>query len=236
MIAHRCDVGDGTVVAVHNLDDSDAEVEPSLEGMDSSYVLVDLLAEGTTEVSDSGRVTVKPGPYDGRWLRARREGEIVGWAAWRKSDGQPEASVLVQLVGEAGEVEGEIGSMVTPGPAGALLNLRQAIQQRVAVDVQCPGGAYQVEPAPAPGHEGGSQLAPVRLGLQVACHGRHQPRPDPVAGRRERLMGARGRLWSPPPVAPGDAYAGVGPRDTGGSQWAGTTSNVCPFAYLPTRR
>jgi maltose alpha-D-glucosyltransferase/alpha-amylase len=78
VFAHRCDVGGGTVVALHNLDDSEVEVELRLDGMDSSYALVDLLGEGTTEVSDSGQVKLSLGPYGGRWLRARQAGEIMG--------------------------------------------------------------------------------------------------------------------------------------------------------------
>jgi maltose alpha-D-glucosyltransferase/alpha-amylase len=78
VFALRCDAGDGTVLALHNLDDTRVEVELTLEGFDSGHTLVDLLRDGTTKVSDSGRVRLELDGYGGRWLRAHREGEIGG--------------------------------------------------------------------------------------------------------------------------------------------------------------
>ncbi|MGH3994442.1 MAG: alpha-amylase family glycosyl hydrolase, partial [Pseudonocardiaceae bacterium] len=56
VLAHRCDTGDGTVIAVHNLGDSDVSVGLRLDGMDGSCVLTDLLVDGQLTVSDDGRV------------------------------------------------------------------------------------------------------------------------------------------------------------------------------------
>ncbi|HEX6073857.1 MAG TPA: alpha-amylase family protein [Micromonosporaceae bacterium] len=78
VFAIRCDTGDGTVVALHNLDDADVEVDLTLDGLDSSYTLIDLLGDRTTKVSGSGQVRLGLDGYGGRWLRARREGEIDG--------------------------------------------------------------------------------------------------------------------------------------------------------------
>ena len=77
----RCDAGGGTVLALHNLDDTRVEVNLTLDGLDDSYTLIDLLEEGTTKVSDSGRVRLALDGYGGRWLRARRAGEIIGIGA-----------------------------------------------------------------------------------------------------------------------------------------------------------
>jgi glycosidase len=69
VFALRCDAGDGTVLALHNLDDTRVEVDLTLEGFDSGHTLVDLLRDGTTKVSDSGRVRLELDGYGGRWLR-----------------------------------------------------------------------------------------------------------------------------------------------------------------------
>ena len=71
VLAHRSDM-DGTVIAVHNLADSEVSVELALDGMDSSCVLTDLLVDGQVKVSDDGRVRLPVEPYGCRWLRATR--------------------------------------------------------------------------------------------------------------------------------------------------------------------
>ncbi|MEU7000980.1 alpha-amylase family protein [Nonomuraea sp. NPDC046570] len=68
VLAHRCDAEGATVVAVHNLCDTTADVELTLAGLESC-VLTDLLVDGTLEVSDKGRVLVPLDPHGCRWLR-----------------------------------------------------------------------------------------------------------------------------------------------------------------------
>ncbi|HEV2782806.1 MAG TPA: alpha-amylase family protein [Actinophytocola sp.] len=65
VLAHRCDI-DGTVIALHNLADSDAEPRLSL---DPGSVLTDLLHDEHTTVPDNGTVSLRLGPYGCRWLR-----------------------------------------------------------------------------------------------------------------------------------------------------------------------
>lgn len=72
VLAHRCDIDDGTVIAVHNLADREVRVRLELSGMDSPDVLADLLADEKTAVSGSGEVRLSLGPYGCRWLRAHR--------------------------------------------------------------------------------------------------------------------------------------------------------------------
>ncbi|MDQ3402250.1 MAG: alpha-amylase family protein [Actinomycetota bacterium] len=68
VLAHRCDI-DGTVVVLHNLADQAVEPTVTLDGVDSSHVLVDLLQEGRTSGADDGKVTLELGPYGCRWFR-----------------------------------------------------------------------------------------------------------------------------------------------------------------------
>ncbi len=70
VLAHRVDCGGDTIVAVHNFSDVPTEVELTLDGLDSSKVLTDLLVDGTIEISDEGRVGFKLGRYGCRWFRA----------------------------------------------------------------------------------------------------------------------------------------------------------------------
>jgi trehalose synthase len=69
VLAHRCDI-EGTVVALHNLADREVTVDLTIEGLDSSCVLTDLLVDGQTKVSDDGTATVTLDPYGCRWFRA----------------------------------------------------------------------------------------------------------------------------------------------------------------------
>jgi len=70
VFAHRCDRDGGTVLAVHNLDDREVTVRLTLDDLDSSCVLTDLLVDGQLKVSDGGQVRLSLGPYGCRWLRA----------------------------------------------------------------------------------------------------------------------------------------------------------------------
>ncbi|MFD7659746.1 alpha-amylase family protein [Actinosynnema sp. NPDC059797] len=64
VLAHRCDIDGGTVLAVHNLAGRDATVE--IDGLEGE--LTDLLVDGTVPVKD-GVARVELGPYDCRWFR-----------------------------------------------------------------------------------------------------------------------------------------------------------------------
>jgi maltose alpha-D-glucosyltransferase/alpha-amylase len=70
LLAHRCDIDGGTVLAVHNFGGEKRTAELILDGLDDSKVLTDLLVDGTVEISADGRALVEIGPYDYRWFRA----------------------------------------------------------------------------------------------------------------------------------------------------------------------
>ncbi|MFC0863279.1 alpha-amylase family protein [Sphaerimonospora cavernae] len=70
VLAHRIDFDGATILAVHNFSDVPTEVELTLDGLDSSKVLTDLLVDGAIEVSDEGRARFKLGRYGCRWFRA----------------------------------------------------------------------------------------------------------------------------------------------------------------------
>jgi glycosidase len=72
VLAHRCDIAGATVVAVHNLADTDVTARLTLAGLDGSRVLTDLLRDGRAEVSASGEVALPLAGYDTRWLRVNR--------------------------------------------------------------------------------------------------------------------------------------------------------------------
>jgi trehalose synthase len=69
VFAHACVWDDGTMVAVHNLGTEPRTVPLRLEDCDSSHRLVDLLQEGSTPVSDAGKVELALEGYGYRWLR-----------------------------------------------------------------------------------------------------------------------------------------------------------------------
>ncbi|TQM78134.1 trehalose synthase [Saccharothrix saharensis] len=65
VLAHRCEIDGGVVVAVHNFAGEDVSVEvPKVEG-----VLTDLLVDGTVEPGKDGTAVVELGPYGCRWFR-----------------------------------------------------------------------------------------------------------------------------------------------------------------------
>lgn len=70
VFAHRADRDGETVVAVHNLGETEVEVEITLDGLGSSTVLTDLLVDGTVEISGDGRARFPMGRYGCRWFRA----------------------------------------------------------------------------------------------------------------------------------------------------------------------
>ena len=70
VLAHRCDLDGGTMLIVHNLAGRAVEAEVTLDGLDDSTVLTDLMVDGTIELSPSGRARIALGPYGYRWFRA----------------------------------------------------------------------------------------------------------------------------------------------------------------------
>jgi glycosidase len=70
VFAHRCDWGDSTIVAVHNLGGHDVKTTLPLE---EEGTLVDLL--GTDDVEAPFKVALKA--YEYRWYRLRRPGQRI---------------------------------------------------------------------------------------------------------------------------------------------------------------
>jgi hypothetical protein len=62
------------MVAVHNLSPEPRTVPLTLADCDSTHRLVDLLQDGSTPVSDKGRVELALDGYGYRWLRVVAEG------------------------------------------------------------------------------------------------------------------------------------------------------------------
>jgi maltose alpha-D-glucosyltransferase/alpha-amylase len=74
VFAHRADWDGRTIVCAHNLSGAAVEVRLPLADADGIEVLVDLF--GHDELAPAaGGVSLRLGPYEGRWLRARRPGE-----------------------------------------------------------------------------------------------------------------------------------------------------------------
>ena len=74
VLAHRCDIDEGTVVVLHNLADRAVKPVVTLAGVGPSQVLVDLLQDGLTTGTKDGKLTFDLGPYASRWLRVRSDG------------------------------------------------------------------------------------------------------------------------------------------------------------------
>jgi trehalose synthase len=73
LLAHRSEWNGGAVVAVHNL--GEAPASATLELGEDIVAADDVLAGGTVEVGDGGRLDVELGRHGYRWLRPRRRGE-----------------------------------------------------------------------------------------------------------------------------------------------------------------
>ncbi|MFI6602228.1 alpha-amylase family protein [Nonomuraea sp. NPDC050536] len=69
VLAHRCDADGATVLAVHNLCDTAAEIDLTLDGLDGQ-ILTDLLMDGRLEVGGDGGVHIPLTPHGCRWFRA----------------------------------------------------------------------------------------------------------------------------------------------------------------------
>ena len=72
VLAHRADWEDGTVVAVHHLDDQPVTISFALGDAEEVDALVDLFSEDELTLDAKGRVELEVEPYGHRWLRARR--------------------------------------------------------------------------------------------------------------------------------------------------------------------
>ena len=73
VLAHRCDTEGGTVVAVHNFAADPTSAALKLTGLDDSYVLRDVLVNGSKRITKDGSVTLKLKRYGCRWLRVERD-------------------------------------------------------------------------------------------------------------------------------------------------------------------
>ena len=74
VLAHRTTWDDGSVVALHNAADEAVRVPLTLDDLEPGTVLVDLLAGGTVETGDGGRVELPLDAYGYRWLRVTPPG------------------------------------------------------------------------------------------------------------------------------------------------------------------
>jgi trehalose synthase len=77
VLAHLCSWDDGALVAVHNLGAEPRTVPLTLEDCDATHRLVDLLAAGSTPISDKGAVELALDGYGYRWLRVRPAGDLA---------------------------------------------------------------------------------------------------------------------------------------------------------------
>lgn len=73
VLAHLCSWDDGALVALHNLSAEPRTVPLTLEDCDSTHRLVDLLATGSTPLSDEGEAEIALDGYGYRWLRVVAE-------------------------------------------------------------------------------------------------------------------------------------------------------------------
>jgi trehalose synthase len=75
VLAQRSDIDGGTVIAVHNLADTEVTAHLHLDGLDQSHTVDDLLVEERTQVDADGQVKLHLAPYGCRWLRVRHDGQ-----------------------------------------------------------------------------------------------------------------------------------------------------------------
>ena len=74
VLAHRTTWGDASVVALHNVAAEPVTVPLTLDGLEPGTTLVDLLAAGSTEPDEKGRVELDLEAYGYRWLRVTPPG------------------------------------------------------------------------------------------------------------------------------------------------------------------
>ena len=74
MLAHRTTWDDASVVALHNAAAEPVSVPLTLDGLEPGTTLVDLLAAGSAEPDEKGRVELDLEAYGYRWLRVTPPG------------------------------------------------------------------------------------------------------------------------------------------------------------------
>jgi trehalose synthase len=74
VLAHRTTWDDGSLVALHNAGSDPVTVPLTLDGLEPGTVLIDLLADGSAEPDDQGRMEIDLGGYGYRWLRVTPPG------------------------------------------------------------------------------------------------------------------------------------------------------------------
>ncbi|MCU1678736.1 MAG: treS [Frankiales bacterium] len=75
VLAHRVTWNDASLVALHNLGAEPVSVPLRLTGCSEASRLVDLLADGSTDVDAKGRADLTLEPYGYRWLRVVQPGQ-----------------------------------------------------------------------------------------------------------------------------------------------------------------
>ena len=75
VLAHRCDLGDVALVAVHNLSGEAVVLDLPVEGLGEGRELVDVLSQEEVQ-SGRGTVEVSLEGYGFRWYRLRPEGGL----------------------------------------------------------------------------------------------------------------------------------------------------------------
>lgn len=77
VFAHRCDWGEHTVLALHNLSGRELTTSFGVEQGDDCEALVDLFAHDELTPGDDGRLDIALEPYAFRWYRLRGRGRRV---------------------------------------------------------------------------------------------------------------------------------------------------------------
>jgi trehalose synthase len=71
VLAHRCDWGASSIIAIHSFAAGPTNIEVPIEGMEAA---IDLFAHEELRANDRGSLTLKLDAYDHRWYRLRRPG------------------------------------------------------------------------------------------------------------------------------------------------------------------
>jgi len=75
VLAHRSDFEGGTIIALHNFAGEAAELTLAVAGTGVGVRMVDLLADGSVDVTEDGTARLQVAPYGCRWLRVVRPGD-----------------------------------------------------------------------------------------------------------------------------------------------------------------
>lgn len=77
VLAHRLDLDDSSVIAVHNLSADPTTVQIPTAGQFEDPHITDLLTHESPEIPDGGRLTVTLDGYGVQWLRVRQAGHLA---------------------------------------------------------------------------------------------------------------------------------------------------------------